>query len=89
MTAAEIQSAVEAGVAAALASHMITPTEHAEQHAFLASWIEREKRKQERWETIRQIVIGGLFVSALVGIGAWVLSSARALLDLIIQNPHH
>lgn len=42
---------------------------HQEHHDFVAAWIKKEKREQERWEKVKVHVTGWAIVGMLGGIG--------------------
>lgn len=58
---------------------------HSDHHRFVEELIEREKRKQERRERIRQQVIGWGVISALSGFGVLVYN---AFVEFIKRASH-
>ena len=50
---------------------------HKEHHSFVESLIEKEHRKQERWEKIKTQVLGWGIMVVVGSIGAWVLNHIK------------
>jgi len=42
---------------------------HSDHHRFVEEWIEERKRKEERYERLRQQVIGWGIITVLTGVG--------------------
>lgn len=62
----------------------VSAEEHRAHHAFLDAWIQKEQRKEERWNKVRTQLTGWGIITFLGGIGA----GAYHLWQYVIKHLH-
>lgn len=77
----ELVTAIACAVRQEIACLTVPEELHREHHDFIKTWIEKQKRKEERWDKIKTQVGGWAIVSALGGIGTAVWHAAQYLKD--------